>query len=93
MTDEPTKEQVLRRLARIEGQVRGIARMVSARRYCVDVVTQVAAVESALHRVSELILRKHLETCVAAAFRNGDPAERTEKVEELMGIYSKFRAR
>ena len=93
MIDDRLEEQLLKRLARIEGQVKGIARMVKERRYCIDIVTQVHAVEAALHRTSEMMLRNHLETCVAQAFRSGKPVDRREKMDELLSIYGKFRAR
>jgi DNA-binding FrmR family transcriptional regulator len=81
---EETKASVLKRLSRIEGQVRGIAGMVEADRYCVDVVTQVSAVRAALHKVEEEILRDHVSHCVAQAFASGDVAEQRGKLEELV---------
>jgi CsoR family transcriptional regulator, copper-sensing transcriptional repressor len=74
------KEAVLARLRRIEGQVRGLQRMVEADRYCIDVLTQVSAVKSALESVSLLLLGDHVGHCVADAIRAGDGRE---KVEEL----------
>ena len=93
MIDDGIEKDALRRLARIEGQVKGVARMVKERRYCVDIATQIAAVEAALHRVSEIVLRRHLETCVSDAFRSGDRDDQRRKVDELMGLYARFRAR
>ena len=92
MLDETTQTNLAARLRRIEGQVKGIARMVEERRYCVDIATQISAVEGALRKVAQIVLRKHLETCVTEAFRSGDPAEQQRKVEELMSIYGKFGA-
>ncbi|MBO0683456.1 MAG: metal-sensitive transcriptional regulator [Candidatus Dormibacteraeota bacterium] len=74
------KEAVLARLRRIEGQVRGLQRMVEEDRYCIDVLTQVRAVTSALESMSLLLLGDHVEHCVADAIRAGDGAE---KVGEL----------
>jgi DNA-binding FrmR family transcriptional regulator len=74
------KDQVLTRLRRIEGQVRGIHKMVEADRYCIDVLTQVAAVKAALESVSLTLLNDHMEHCVADAIQSGDGAE---KVKEL----------
>ena len=74
------KEQVLVALRRIEGQVRGLGRMVADDRYCIDVITQVAAVRAALERVSLLLLEDHIGHCVADAIQSGDGAE---KVREL----------
>jgi CsoR family transcriptional regulator, copper-sensing transcriptional repressor len=74
------KDQVLNRLRRIEGQVRGIHKMVEEDRYCIDVLTQVAAVKAALESVSLTLLDDHMEHCVADAIQSGDG---TEKVKEL----------
>jgi CsoR family transcriptional regulator, copper-sensing transcriptional repressor len=74
------KEAVLARLRRIEGQVRGLQRMVEDERYCIDVLTQVSAVKSALESVSLLLLSDHVDHCVADAIRAGDGRE---KVDEL----------
>jgi CsoR family transcriptional regulator, copper-sensing transcriptional repressor len=74
------REAVLARLRRIEGQVRGLQRMVEEDRYCIDVLTQVRAVTSALESMSLLLLEDHVRHCVADAIRAGDG---TEKVEEL----------
>ena len=79
-----TKTTVLKRLRRIEGQVRGLSGMVEADRYCVDVVTQIAAVRAALHKVEEEILRDHVSHCVANAFASGDVVAQQEKLEELV---------
>lgn len=75
---------MLRRLSRIEGQVRGLSGMVEDDRYCVDVVTQIAAVRAALHKVEQEILRDHVGHCVAGAFAHGDAREQRKKVEELI---------
>ena len=79
-----TKVSVLKRLSRIEGQVRGIAGMVEGDRYCVDVVTQISAVRAALHKVEEEILRDHVSHCVAEAFASGDLGRQRDKLEELV---------
>jgi len=79
-----TREAVATRLKRIEGQVGGLLRMVEEDRYCVDVLTQIAAVRAALHKVEEQILRDHVGHCVAAAFASGDAADQRRKVEELV---------
>jgi len=81
---EKTRTAVLKRLSRIEGQVRGIAGMVEGDRYCVDVVTQIAAVRAALHKVEEEILRDHISHCVAGAFASGDVSKQRQKIEELV---------
>lgn len=84
-----TKASCAKRLRRIEGQVRGIARMVDEDRYCIDVVTQIAAVRAALRRVEEEVLRDHVAHCVAHAIASGDVAEQRRKVEELMEVFAR----
>jgi len=79
-----TRKAVADRLKRIEGQVGGLLRMVEEDRYCVDVLTQINAVRSALHKVEEQILRDHVSHCVAGAFTSGDPVEQRHKVDELV---------
>lgn len=80
------KSANLKRLSRIEGQVRGLARMVGDERYCIDIVTQIAAVRAALRRVEEEILREHVAHCVEHAIKNGDKADQRRKVKELMDV-------
>ena len=79
-----TKIAVTTRLRRIEGQVGGLLRMVEDDRYCIDVLTQIAAVRAALHKVEEQVLRDHVSHCVAAAFSTGDTVEQRHKVDELV---------
>jgi DNA-binding FrmR family transcriptional regulator len=80
------KESTLKRLSRIEGQVRGLARMVESERYCIDIVTQLGAVRAALRRVEEEILRDHVAHCVEHAITSGDKADQRRKVAELMDV-------
>ena len=79
-----TKRAVTARLRRIEGQVGGVLRMIEEDRYCIDVLTQIAAVRAALHKVEEQVLRDHVSHCVAAAFSTGDAVEQRHKVDELV---------
>jgi DNA-binding FrmR family transcriptional regulator len=81
-----TKPKLLNRLSRIEGQVRGVARMVEDDRYCVDVLTQLQAIRAAVGRVETEVLKDHLDHCVTGAFAHGGEAERREKVAELIDI-------
>jgi DNA-binding FrmR family transcriptional regulator len=81
---EVTRKTVTVRLKRIEGQVRGLLRMVEDDRYCVDTLIQINAVRSALHKVEEQILRDHVSHCVAGAFTAGNPIEQRHKVDELV---------
>jgi DNA-binding FrmR family transcriptional regulator len=80
------KASTLRRINRIEGQVRGLARMVADERYCIDIVTQIAAVRAALRRVEEEILRDQGAHCVQYAITSGDKADQRRKVAELMDV-------
>jgi DNA-binding FrmR family transcriptional regulator len=81
-----TKEAVIRRLSRIEGQVRGLARMVEDERYCIDVVTQISAIRAALRRAEEEILRDHVAHCVEHAIASGDKNDQRQKVAEIMDV-------
>jgi DNA-binding FrmR family transcriptional regulator len=80
------KSATLMRLNRIEGQVRGLARMVEADRYCIDIVTQIAAVRAALRRAEEEILRDHVAHCVEDAIVSGDKTAQRRKIAELMDV-------
>jgi len=80
------KDALVKRLHRIEGQVRGIERMVEDERYCIDIVTQVGAVRAALRRVEEEILRDHVAHCVDHAIKSGNRADQRRKVAELMDV-------
>jgi len=84
---EKDKPQVRDRLKRIEGQVRGLQKMVDEDRYCIDVLTQVSAVKAALESVALLLLADHTEHCVTEAIRAGDG---TEKVRELNGAVERL---
>lgn len=81
-----TAETCLKRLNKIEGQVRGISRMVEEKRYCIDVITQIAAARAALRRVEEAVLKDHVSHCVQHAIASGDPDEQRKKVAELMDV-------
>jgi len=81
---EATRNGISARLRRIEGQVGGLLRMVDEDRYCVDILTQINAVRSALHKVEEQILRDHVSHCVAGAFASGNPVEQRHKIDELV---------
>ena len=80
------KASVLKRLQRIEGQVRGLARMVEEDRYCIDVVTQIAAVSAALRAAEDEILRDHAAHCIEHAIASGNKTEQRRKVAELMDV-------
>ncbi len=84
------KEALVRRLHRIEGQVRGIERMVEDDRYCIDILTQISAVTTALEGVAFRILDDHVNHCVAGALASGDPAEAGAKSKELLEAVHRF---
>jgi CsoR family transcriptional regulator, copper-sensing transcriptional repressor len=83
------KTKVTKRLQRIEGQVRGLTRMVDEDRYCIDVVTQISAVRAALRRVEEEVLRDHVAHCVEGAINSGNRTEQRKKIAELMDVLSR----
>lgn len=86
-----TKEQLQTRLSRVEGQVRGISRMIDEDRYCIDVLTQINAVRAALDRVALGLLDDHARHCLAGG--HGGPADPDEQVEELMGAVGRMLSR
>jgi DNA-binding FrmR family transcriptional regulator len=83
------KASCLKRLNRIEGQVRGLAKMVEDERYCIDVVTQISAVRAALRRVEEEVLRDHVAHCVEHALASGNATDQRRKVAELMDVLAR----
>jgi DNA-binding FrmR family transcriptional regulator len=84
--DQSEKPKLLNRLRRIEGQVRGVARMVEDDRYCIDVLTQIQAVRAALGRVESEMLRGHLGHCIESAIVSGDTVEQRRKASELIEL-------
>ena len=81
-----TNSSALKRLARIEGQVRGVAKMIEDDRYCIDVVRQIQAIKSALTGLEALVLNDHLDSCVETALKSDDIEQRREKVQELVAV-------
>jgi CsoR family transcriptional regulator, copper-sensing transcriptional repressor len=86
---EETKVSLTKRLRRIEGQVRGLQRMVDEERYCADILVQIASAQEALRSVGKLLLQNHLTHCATAALRSGDPAEAERVVGELVQLWGK----
>ena len=84
------KAALVKRLHRIEGQVRGIERMVEDDRYCIDVLTQIAAVSTALESLAFRILDEHVNHCVAGALASGDADVASEKSRELLAAVHRF---
>ncbi len=90
MMDEKHRSQ-LGRLRKIEGQVRGVQRMIEGGRYCMDVLTQMRAIRRALAKVEEQVLAEHVRSCVIEAVRSGDERDRDEKLQELMDVFASTR--
>ena len=84
------KDALIKRLHRIEGQVRGIERMVEEERYCVDILTQISAVSTALESVALKLLQEHVNHCVAGALASGDAETADEKARELLEAVERF---
>jgi DNA-binding FrmR family transcriptional regulator len=87
--DAAQQQALVTRLNRIEGQVRGIRRMVQEPRLCVELLPQLAAAEAALNRISLAVFRFHVETCVPEGVAKGDP-DRTQQLNELVDIFDRF---
>ncbi len=87
--DDEKKDDVLKRLRRIEGQVRGLQRMVEEDRYCGDVLTQFSSVQQALRGAARIITRNHLETCVTDAIRSGNEEAAANSYDEIMELLSR----
>lgn len=88
MKDEK-QDRLLTRLRRIEGQIRGLQRMVEEDRYCGDVLDQIHSVQKSLQSAGRVITRNHLETCVTEALRSGDEEAATATYDEIMGLLDK----
>ena len=89
MLDEAQQQAIVTRLNRIEGQVRGIRRMVQEPRLCIEILQQLAAAEAALNRISLAVFRFHVEKCVPDGIAKGEP-DRTERLSELVDIFDRF---
>jgi DNA-binding FrmR family transcriptional regulator len=86
MDEETTK--IVNRLKSIEGHVRGVEKMIEEGAYCIDIVNQINAIQSALNKVNALVLDKHLHTCVTTAIRGDDPGERERVIDEIMSVFN-----
>ena len=87
--DDDLKKDALVRLKRIEGQVRGVQRMVEEQRYCADILVQISAVHESLRSVAQLMLRNHLQHCATDAIRSTDPGRRSKMYDELVELFAK----
>lgn len=86
-----THEGQLEFLKKIEGQIRGVQKMIEEGRYCVDIITQIHSVIGALYRVENEIFRKHVDGCVVSAFKGKSEREKQQKINEIMELISRFR--
>jgi len=89
MLDEPQQQSIVTRLNRIEGQIRGIRRMVQEPRLCVEILQQLSAAEAALNRISLAVFKFHVEKCVPEGVALGEP-EKTRRLTELVDIFDRF---
>ncbi|MBN2244389.1 MAG: metal-sensitive transcriptional regulator [Candidatus Aminicenantes bacterium] len=86
-----THEEEIIRLRRIEGQIRGVQKMIEEKRYCVDILTQLSSIVGAIKSVEENILEKHLKGCVQHSFIKGKVEDKTRKIDEVIKVLKKFR--
>ena len=86
------KDATIRRLNRIEGQVRGISRMIEEERYCMDILQQTQAIKSAFGKVEDAILKDHAATCVASAIESGDESDQRKKFAELVDLFGRVKS-
>jgi CsoR family transcriptional regulator, copper-sensing transcriptional repressor len=86
LMEDDVKRKCAQRLSRIEGQVRGLARMVEEERYCIDIMTQIAAVQAALRKVEDELLKSHVSHCVEHAIKSGNAEDQRQKVAELIEV-------
>lgn len=92
MINTTTHKEQIARLKRIEGQVRGVQKMIDDERYCIDILNQLQAIEAAVKGVEANILRKHLQGCVSEAFRTGSEREQDAKLDEIIRLLFRFGA-
>ena len=91
MAENPSHKEELERLRKIEGQIRGVQKMIEGGRYCVDILQVLSSIQGAIEKVEDHILRKHLEGCVSHAVQSGSAKDRSEKFNEILELISKFR--
>ena len=91
MMENPSHKNNLAALRRIEGQVRGVQRMIEDRKYCIDILNQIHAVKGALGRVEEKILEKHFQNCVSEAIKGTSDIEKEQKMDEILKLIHQTR--
>ena len=87
---KPRHKDCLNRLSRIEGQVRGVSKMIEEERYCIDLLTQLRAIRAALGKVETQILKDHADHCIADAIRSGGEDEQRKKFSELIELFGRY---
>lgn len=90
MLDENTKKVSHRRLRLIKGQIEGIERMIENEKYCIDIINQLNAVRNALEKVSLMIMKRHIESCLVDSIETGDERRKEKRIKELMETVYKF---
>lgn len=88
---KPRHKNCLSRLSRIEGQVRGIARMIEEERYCIDILTQLRAIKAALNKVETEVLKDHADHCIAQAIKSGSAKDQKQKFSELVELFERYK--
>jgi DNA-binding FrmR family transcriptional regulator len=91
MKQSTTHEEQLDFLKKIEGQIRGVQKMITQRRYCVDIITQIHSIIGALYRVENEVFKKHIDGCVVHALKGKSEAEKQKKIDEIIELISRFR--
>jgi len=91
MLTDQQKTNLVTRLNRVAGQINGIRRMIGEDRYCVDILTQTAATTAAIRTIEGIVMKNHLNTCVADAMRSKNVEDQREKVDEVMTVIGRFR--
>ncbi|MDP2942703.1 MAG: metal-sensitive transcriptional regulator [Candidatus Omnitrophota bacterium] len=91
MNQMTTHEEQLVFLRKIEGQIRGIQRMIEEKRYCVDIITQLHSIIGALYRVEEEVFKKHIDGCMVNALKGKSETEKQKKITEIVDLVSRFR--
>ena len=91
MKQPTTHEGQLEFLKKIEGQVRGVQKMIQDKRYCVDIITQIHSIIGALHKVEDEIFKRHIDGCVVSALKGKSEAEKQKKIAEVVELVSRFR--
>ena len=90
MINEETKKAASRRLSLIKGQIAGIERMIDEQKYCIDIINQLSAVRNALEKVSLIIMKRHIESCIISGAETTDGKKQEQKMDELMQTLYKF---